>query len=163
MEQKDKFKRVIRESTNTTIDTETGEVKNVSNTKETVVDREPDYIKLYIDNIIKLNDLPKATNGILNNLLKNMNYENEIVIVSHVKKRIAEDMGIKANTIDHNLRKLVNKGVLTRVGRGVYKANPFLFGRGKWQDIRELRMSITYNKNGQFIYTQVDKQGELDL
>lgn len=163
MSQKEEFKRVVRESTNTIVDTSTGEIKTISSTKENIVDREPDYIKLYIDNIIKLNDLPNATNGILNNILKNMSYENEIVLVAHVKNRIANEMGIKVNTIDQNLRRLVSKGILTRVGRGVYKANPFLFGRGKWKDIKELRMSIKYNKDGQFILTEVDKQGELNF
>lgn len=156
-------KKIVKEVTTTSVDMETGEVKISSNEREQVVAREPDYIKLYIEDLVKLKDLPKATNDILYNVLKRMNYQNEIILVSHNKKKIASDLGIKPNTIDQNLMKLTKKGILTRVARGVYIANPYLFGRGKWQDIKSLRMKVVYNKNGKFITTEVDKQQEFDF
>jgi DNA primase len=36
------------------------------------------------------------------------------------------------------------KGLFIRVARGVYMADPELFARGKWEDIRELRLVIDY-------------------
>lgn len=156
-------KKIVKEVTTNSVDLETGEVKSSVNHREQIVAREPDYIKLYIEDLVKLKDLPKATNDILYNILKRMNYDNEIVLVSHNKKKIADELGIKLNTIDQSLMKLTNKGVLTRVARGVYIANPYLFGRGKWQDIKELRMKVTYNKDGKFITTEVDKQQEFDF
>lgn len=156
-------KKVTKEVTTNLVDHETGEIKETKNLKERIVAREPDYIKLYIDDLIKLNDLPKSTNDILYNILKRMNYDNEIVLVSHNKAKIAKELGIKLNTIDQNLMKLTNKGILTRVARGVYIANPYIFGRGKWEDIRELRMKVVYNKQGRFITTELDRQLELDV
>jgi len=156
-------KKVIKEVTTNVVNHETGEVTETKNLKERVVSREPDYIKLYIADLIKLNDLPKSTNDILYNILKRMNYDNEIVLVYHNKTKIAKELNIKLNTIDQNLMKLTNKGILTRVGRGVYVANPYIFGRGKWEDIRELRMKVAYNKEGRFITGEVDRQLEFDV
>ncbi|RYE23111.1 MAG: hypothetical protein EOP45_07280 [Sphingobacteriaceae bacterium] len=40
---------------------------------------------------------------------------------------------------------------------GLYKDNPFLFGKGEWRDIRELRMTVVFDKKGQNISTEVIK------
>jgi len=38
----------------------------------------------------------------------------------------------------------VKRGVLIRKDRGIYLFNPYLFGRGKWQDVNKIRLSISY-------------------
>lgn len=156
-------KKVFKEVTTSSVNTETGEVNQVVNVKESFVSREPDYIKLYIEDLTKLNDLPKSTNDLLYSLLKRMNYDNEIILVVHNKKRIAKELNLKLNTIDQNLMKLTDKGILSRVATGVYIANPYIFGRGKWEDIRELRMKITYTSKGRAIIGEVDRQTNFEF
>lgn len=81
-----------------------------------------------------------------------MDYENMITLTSRSKKEIAERVGIKMQTFDNYLRKLVDAEIFKRIGRGEYKVNPNLFARGDWTDISRQRdewmLTITYKANG---------------
>jgi hypothetical protein len=95
-----------------------------------------------------------------------MNYQNEIVLNSTIKKRIAVDLGIVPKTIDNALVTFVKKGVLLRQDTGVYQANPYLFGKGEWTNIRKIRLQIEYGKNSREVRAEVtrDEPGrQLDL
>jgi hypothetical protein len=56
---------------------------------------------------------------------------------------------------------LVKKNIIFREDTGLYKGNPFLFGKGEWREIRELRMTVVFNKEGQTMSTEVRK-GDLN-
>ena len=58
-----------------TVDKETGE--SLKTYSEAIVPREPDYVKLYLESITKLNDVQGWTDPVLYELLKLMNYRNE--------------------------------------------------------------------------------------
>ncbi len=142
-----------------TVDILTGEV--IKTYSESVVQKEPDYVKLYLESITKLNDVQGWTDPILHELLRLMNYGNEIVLNAAVKKRMALGLKISTRTIDNALSMLVKKNIIFRVDTGLYKGNPFLFGKGEWRDIRELRMTVVFDKEGQNISTEVIK-GDLE-
>lgn len=142
-----------------TVDVLTGEV--VKTYSESVVQKEPDYVKLYLESITKLNDVQGWTDPILYELLRLMNYGNEIVLNAAVKKRMALSLKISTRTIDNALSMLVKKNIIFREDTGLYKGNPFLFGKGEWRDIRELRMTVVFDKGGQNISTEVIK-GDLE-
>lgn len=38
----------------------------------------------------------------------------------------------------------MKENVLTRDGRGTYRVNPFIFGKGDWRDISELRATFNF-------------------
>lgn len=125
---------------------------------KTKVEQEPDFIKLYIKDICKLNDIPTAGNNILNELLKYMNYDNKVLLPSGIKKDITRDLKLGKSTLDNTLNNLVKKDIIKRIGIGVYIFNPFIFGRGKWEGIKAIRMEWTYNENGRAISgLEVDK------
>lgn len=75
-----------------------------------------------------------------------------ITLTSRSKKEIAERVGIKTQTFDNYLRKLVDAEIFKRIGRGEYQVNPTLFARGDWTDISRQRdewmLTITYKVNG---------------
>jgi hypothetical protein len=142
-----------------TVDISTGEV--IKTYSESVVQKEPDYVKLYLESITKLNDVQGWTDPILHELLRLMNYGNEIVLNAAVKKRMALGLKISTRTIDNALSMLVKKNIIFREDTGLYKGNPFLFGKGEWRDIRELRMTVVFDKKGQNISTEVIK-GDLE-
>lgn len=144
---------VVRETT--TIDVTTGEV--FQSTQESVLPVEPDYVKLYLADLVVLNDIPKWVSGILHELLKRMNYQNEIVLNAEIKRRIAMELDIVPQTIDNALVIFIKKSVLYRNGKGVYLANPYLFGKGKWSDIRKIRLSISYGINGKEMEGEIKK------
>ena len=43
---------------------------------------------------------------------------------------------------------MVDKHILIRKDRGVFLANPNIFGKGNWKDIEQLRLLLTYDSKG---------------
>jgi hypothetical protein len=139
-------KKLVQEIIKQAIDTNTGEVLEESSVKSFRIDREPDFVKLYTDDILRLKDIPKGMNSVLISLLKRMNYQNEVYVISHVKKEMEIELTLSEVSIRKSLELFVEKGVLIRKHRGVYIFDPLLVGRGSWEDIRKLRLTITYEK-----------------
>jgi len=111
--------------------------------------KEPHFVKLYLKDLAHLRELPGWVCNILHELLKKMDYTNEIVLNSTVKNRMALELNIHPKTIDNALTKFVDKKILSRVGKGVFLANPFIFGRGTWAEVEEIRMTVSYRANGE--------------
>uniref|UniRef100_UPI003F491A8A replication/maintenance protein RepL n=1 Tax=Niallia taxi TaxID=2499688 RepID=UPI003F491A8A len=142
-------KRVSKETVEKIMDSTTGEVLQERFVQQIYQDKEPNYVKLYIDNLILLNGLPKGTTDTIMELLKYMSYENTIILNSYIKKEIAQSLGFKTvQSLDNNINKLVKKGILDRIGRGTFRANAFLFGKGDWNDIKQIRFEIVFGENG---------------
>ena len=146
--------KVIREKTCTVIDKSTGEVTEEK--KETVLQfpKEPSFIKLYLDDIHRLHDIPNNSSGLLFGLLKCMDYEQMINLNSTIKKRIANAAGYKITSLNNYLGVLCKKGIFYHVDRGVYQPNPSLFGKGDWKNIfkeRSKLIKVKYDKNGRTI------------
>jgi len=139
-----------------TENTETGEVTETSTSKVFKAEAEPNYIKLYLEDISYLNKLPKGTDSIIYELLKYINYKQEIYINAHLKKQIAENLNMKLQSINNSISNLTKEEVLIRIDRGVYTINSYIFGKGSWKDIikhrKSLKLEIFYDfKNGKII------------
>lgn len=142
-------KRVSKEVTEKTVDFTTGEVVTEKFVQEGWTDKEPNYVKLYLDNLVLLNGLPKGTSDTLFELLKYMSYENMIILNPFVREKIANALNFKTvQSLNNNLNKLVKNGILENIGRGTYRANPFLFGKGDWNDIKQIRFEVVFGENG---------------
>jgi len=147
----------------TTVDSSTGQVLQTEEFKTIRLESEPEFVKLYLADIMLLKNLPKYMSGILHQVLKYMNFKNEIIIVGHVKSQIADELQIKVGTIEKAIHQLAKEGILIAKSRGLYIANPQLFGKGKWEDIQKLRLSLTYDKHGRQISFERDMQTTLEL
>lgn len=141
-------KNVVREHTIECVDNDSGEVKSTKSFTTQKVDAEPEYIKLYLDDMSRWANLSKGESSILGALLRYMNYDNIIPLNACIKKTIATALETTTRTIDVQLSKLCKSGIFTRVGTGTYMANPYIFGRGKWTEIKEIRATVIYDKNG---------------
>lgn len=153
-------KKVTKEIQTNTLDVTTGELLMNKTEKTSVVENEPDYIKLYLADIMKLSNVSRSTSEILYSLLRYMNYDNEIVIISAIKKKICKELKLGMETVNKALQTLMKRGILNRKDTGLYAVNPFVFGRGKWKDIKELRLSIIYNENGRTITTDIERSSQ---
>lgn len=153
-------KKISTLITNNKVD-ENGEVISVETITTKFVEREPDYVKLYITDILKLSNISKSNNDILFSILKRMNYNNEVFLLSYVKEEIAGELGLKAVTINKAIGVLTDKDILIRKARGCYLINPFFFGRGKWEDIKKIRLELTYDSRGKHIYKVEIERDEL--
>ena len=128
-----------------------GEVIEEVKNQVAYVEREPDYVKLYISDILRLQDIHKSGNDILLAIIKRMTYNNDIALFAPVKREIASDLGIKEITVSKAIELFTNKSILLRKDRGLYLINPFFFGRGKWDDIRKVRLQVIYSEEGRMI------------
>lgn len=140
------------------VDKTTGEILSENVTSQTFINKgsEPPFIKLYIDDLILLNDLPTKSSAILWELLRNMSYDNEIALNAYRKKKIIENLDIKMSTLNNALSSFVKKEILYRVGSGTYIPNPYLFARGSWDDISDLRMIVNYKAGKKEIQLEIN-------
>lgn len=142
------MKNVVYEQITESVDVQTGETFQLSSTKKYKVETEPEYIKMYIRDIARLRDVPKGMDRILLTLVRNMGYNNLIPAYMPIKKMIAHDLGISVSYLNNAIDIFHKKGILIRIARGMYIADPELFAKGKWEDIKKLRLVIEYNQNG---------------
>lgn len=141
-------KKVSQSKITETIDLETGEVRKVVSTNTFGIDKEPPYIKMYIDDIARLNQLPPGMSKILMELVRTMGYNNVIPAYKPIKKMMCRTLDIKMDYLNKAISAFHKKGILIRIDRGIYIADPELFARGKWEDIKNLRLVIEYSNDG---------------
>lgn len=143
------------EKTESVVNDLTGELLSLTTeiTDINTLPTEPNYLKLYIDDLGLLNKLSGGETRVLIHIAALANYEGEIVLPLVIKKRIAEKAGVKVQSTSDILTKFINKGILKRIDKTLYLLNPDLFARGKWREIRERRKTFqsvtTYYPNGE--------------
>jgi len=135
-------KKRLKETTVTRYN-EHGEMVSHQHIEETATDGEPSYMKLYLQDIAYLHNVNGA-DPVINELLKLVTYDGLIVLNAAIKAVIAEKVGMKVSSLGNLLTKLVNHAVLIWKGRGLYEINPYIFGKGKWKDIKARRNAIGY-------------------
>lgn len=141
------------------VDENTGEMIQTVNQEVGVFEKEPPYVKLYLEDIGKLNGLNPTENKLVHELVYNMGYNNVVPAYKPVKEIIAKRIGVSYNTLNEAIKSMHRKGVLIRKARGMYIMDPSLFGRGSWSDIKKIRMTIEYGEDGRKqINTEISKQ-----
>lgn len=137
-----------------TTTTEKGTLEVVKKTsKKILLAQEPNYIKLYLNTLLTFKELPKQMNAILWELVKLMTFADKeakhggqlIILNMFVKEEIIERLGVKMSTFKKALTELTKSGILKRVGNSTYQANPEMFGRGQWTDIKAIRATFDFN------------------
>ena len=149
MEEKKKTENVIKD-TQTVINT-SGEILNVEQHLSIPVGDEPPYYKVYLQDLSNVLGLAPAEHLVWEVLCSNMSFNNIVVLIKPIKDMLVETTGKKYETIRAAIKSLVAKGLLMRQARAVYMVNPKYAARGKWQDIKALRMTIDYNAQGRNI------------
>lgn len=120
---------------------------------------EPNYIKIYLRDISYFYEIPKGSTDLIYELFNYVNYNtHEIIINIDIKKRIRKLLDTTVATLDNNLSKLIKKGILDKTGTGVYNLNPYLFGKGDWKSIKELR---NVNLHLEIVYDSENNKREL--
>ena len=140
------LKKVLREDT--IIDEQTGEIIKRETTFE--FSKEPAYVKLYFDCLgIYINNegLTSSLNDLLVEVLKRSTYAEEGQIVylnKFTNLQISRATGKSVARIKQAIRIWINNNILIRVARGVYQVNPYIFGKGEWKNIANLRATFDF-------------------
>ena len=164
----------IKQSVETSVLNEQGEFVSKRANKTLSWGSEPAYIKLYLQDVLYLSDMPTKHSAVLYELLKRASYAGDkdgmqVIINASLKRRIAESLGLKnVGSISNAITDFVKGKILYRADVGMYNFNPYLFGKGDWQDISRLRLEINYDDiKGKTFKTvceyKEDKDGQLTL
>lgn len=127
------------------VDNKTGEVKGMETVYISGPQREPPYVKVYLDSLASLRPLPPYCWPVLLWLLQKAPYaipSPYFEIGRPTRASIAEETGVKISSINHAVADLVKHGAILRVRRGLYQLNPQFFGRGEWKDIARMRETV---------------------
>lgn len=114
------------------------------------MEKEPAYVELYVDGILRLPRLSKDQYALLFTLLQRAykadaidNLGMCIVMTPLVKADISKSLGFThKQTIDNLLSHLVSMHYLYKYGCGIFRINPYIFGKGKMEDIIKLRKVV---------------------
>lgn len=141
----------INQSVETSVINDKGEIVSKRANKTLSWGDEPSYIKFYLQDILFLSDIPNKHEKVLYELLKRASYAGEqngmeVIVNSSLKRRIASELNMKnIGSISNAITDLVKGKILYRIDVGIYQFNPYLFGKGDWQDVSRLRLEIDYN------------------
>ena len=141
------------------VDRKTGEILYDEGTTVSF-EREPDYVKLYLNDISRLMNLTVSGHRTFFALLRKMNFDCEIILTTSVRKEMVEGLVMPNNTFKHSIMDLVDAGILFRKANNHYLVNPKLIARGSWADIRKIVLTISYSEDGRMIQTEFQGQGQ---
>lgn len=159
-------RRVFFEHQSDYIDTETGEKKGSRSVKSSVVYGEPDFVKVYIEDMLMLMRLSPSHLKLVMWLSRRLTYAGEdmglcVSFSTALKKLCVEQVGMASVAVLDNALSALNKaGVIKRLGIGLYQLNPYFVGKGNWADISRIRVTIDYDSLGRRIdsYYESDRQ-----
>ena len=149
------------------VDKDTGELLVTRKTKHFRSIPEPSFIKMYIEDVSKLNSLSNTAKNLLFSMVNRVGYDSVITLHLQAKREMCSEMGIKSTqTIENTLKHLVDAGMIKRVCRGSYMLNPEYFAKGQWSDIKKIReayqvvLTVTYDKHGKKIESNIMSKEE---
>lgn len=134
------------------VDAATGEVMADEQTYRYSLKDEDSYVKLYTDNIRYLMNLPKSNLNVLLLIFEVADYSNRggyILLPAGRKKQFCKVLGIGMSSLNSVISELVKTKLLIRESTGLYKMNPWLFGKGGWADI------VTERENNKQFYADI--------
>lgn len=131
-------------------DVDTGEIFRETKYSVSAVNNEDDYIKVYryLNTVFAFKGIEKKLIPTLMEISNYASYADKgqrVILVKQIKEQICKALGIGVPEINKHITALKKADVLRPVGRAVYAVNPFIVGRGKWSDIKELRAQFDYN------------------
>lgn len=131
-------------------DPETGEIISDTKYSVTAVNNEEDYIKVYryLNTVFAFKGIEKKLIPTLMEICNYMTYADkgqEVQLNKYIKEKMSAALSIGVPEINKHITALKKADILRPIARAVYAVNPFIIGRGKWSDIKELRAQFDYN------------------
>lgn len=142
-------KTILREERE--VDSTTGEL--LRHKQVIQYSKEPAYVKLYLDSLgvfISNEGLSKSLNDMLVEAMKMITYASDeqlLTLGKYQKEKICKATGKSKRRLEQAITIWVENNVLIRVARSTYRLNPYIFGKGEWRDIENLRATFDY-RNG---------------
>ena len=139
-------------TTKTIVDSETGEVKKMEHIATINYGSEPNFVKLYLGEILYLQDMPEGISAVMYCILQRIPYMDEedqsVILSKDVKEMIAKKLNKSYQYVANSIVQLVKGKLLFHKGSkrsARYVINPFIFGKGSWQDVKKSQILLGYD------------------
>lgn len=165
-----KNNKTIREGFEREVVDENGEFSHYESKRRYTIEQDDSYIKLYLNEVFRLDGLPASCSEVLFRILGYVTFANDengkmtVFMNSSLKEDMLENMRkhpdstVKSiSTIDNAITILSKKKILYRLSRAKYQLNPYIFGKGDWKDISELRLTQIWRPYEKEVITQIYK------
>lgn len=167
-EARDRQKKIIQVAETQMVNHETGQILHEEKTNVVRLPQEPPFVKLYLEDVAKVLELPQGPQSLLLALVRKLDFDGMISLTPTARDRISDTLKIKVTTFNNYLTTLVEREVLKRVGRGEYEMNPHLLAKGDWQAVQKrranFRLTVIYKPDGtKTVSGSLDRQEELPL
>ena len=99
----------------------------------------------FTKHITYLEQLGKTDNIVLFSILSHyVGQKNLIFLSPQVRKKIASELELDISSVNKAIKNLTKKEILVIDNEGFMYLNPYLFGKGNWEDIRKLRQELIF-------------------
>lgn len=143
--------------THTEVDV-SGDLKRVISDEVLYVDREPDYIKIYVDTMLAFQGEDTQLSPYIIALCRHMTWANDpheefrctVRTDKIVRNNVCKALGCSESQFFRAVQQMKKSNILIPIEidgkelRGIYFVNPWVVGHGEWRDIKELRASFVF-------------------
>lgn len=143
-----KGKNIVYQEIHSVKDNATGEVVETHNRRLIKMERTPDFIMFFTEHIAFLENLSSLEKSVLFHILQHyVGIQNIIFISAATKQDISKALGVGISAIQKATKSLFDKKIIIKgiVKESQVYLNPYLFGKGNWENIRKMRQEIAYD------------------
>lgn len=166
------LKRITSETNKIVYNADTGEIVRELHEQTGSIHREPEYIKIYTDCMLVMNEINVALSPFIIAFGRHMTYANAdnpnfrctVRTDELVRRDVAESCGVSDARVKQAIKELVNAEIFIPIiingkkKRGIYFVNPWVVGKGEWKDIKQLRAQFEF-VTGSTAVLAIDKDG----
>jgi len=95
-----------------------------------IIEKEPTFIKVYLDKMPLLVTLPKYRIRLLCALVKRMDSEGNVIITDEVQREIANETHVVCGSISRALLHYHQEDIVAKVDSELYRVNPLIIQSG---------------------------------
>lgn len=120
------------------------------------VTKEPNFVKLYIDDLCKVKGLNANQHTIFRFMLQNMNWDNVVGYGAYTKSEFLKLNKIANQTFNNNVAALVKSNLLERIGRGEFRINKKYAVKVEWSKVQSISWTTKYTKSGRVEKVEIE-------
>lgn len=110
--------------------------------------QEPNFVKLYIEDLCTIKGLSTTQYKIFNFMLENMNWDNIVAYGPNTKDKFLTEHNLINQTFNNNISRLIQSGLIERMGRGEFLVNKKYAVKVEWSKVQKIRWVTEYTKKG---------------
>ena len=109
---------------------------------------EPNFVKLYVEDLCTVKGLSSTQYKIFNFMLQNMNWDNIVAYGANTKDKFLVEHNLINQTFNNNISRLIQSGLIERMGRGEFLINKKYATKVEWSKVQKIRWVTEYTKTG---------------